>query len=49
MGNPDRAAEPTLERRLELALDHLALTLSFHGDRHGLKIFRKHLAAYVAG
>ena len=43
----DPAAEPDLARRLEIALEHYALTLAFHGDRHGLRIFRKHLAAYI--
>jgi tRNA-dihydrouridine synthase len=28
-------------------LDHLAASIAFHGPRHGVRIFRKHLAAYV--
>ena len=39
--------EPDMETRLALALDHFRDSLNFYGDRLGLKIFRKHLAAYV--
>jgi len=38
---------PPLETRLAIALDHFRDSLRFYGDRLGLKIFRKHLAAYV--
>jgi nifR3 family TIM-barrel protein len=38
---------PALEARLEIALDHFRDSLAFYGDRLGLKIFRKHLAAYI--
>jgi nifR3 family TIM-barrel protein len=40
-------AEPTLAERLEIVLEHLALSVRFHGDRLGVLTFRKHLAAYV--
>ena len=40
-------AEPGREARLEVVLQHLAESLAFYGDRNGLRIFRKHLAAYV--
>ena len=40
-------AAPQGEARLAVALDHLRDSLRFYGDRLGLKIFRKHLAAYV--
>lgn len=39
--------EPDREARLEVVLQHLSETLAFYGDRTGLRIFRKHLAAYV--
>lgn len=39
--------EPDAETRLAIALDHFRDSLAFYGDRLGLKIFRKHLAAYV--
>ena len=39
--------EPAAERRLGLALDHFADSLAFYGERHGLRIFRKHLGWYV--
>jgi len=39
--------EPDAETRLGIALDHLRESLAFYGDRLGLRIFRKHLAAYV--
>jgi nifR3 family TIM-barrel protein len=40
-------AEPDGAARLGIALDHFRDSLRFYGDRLGLKIFRKHLAAYV--
>jgi nifR3 family TIM-barrel protein len=40
-------AEPGVEARLEIVLAHLRDALVFYGDRLGLRIFRKHLAAYV--
>jgi len=45
----EQAGAPDLETRLQIALDHLAETLAFYGDRLGLKIFRKHLGWYVEG
>ncbi len=39
--------EPQVEERLAIALDHFRDSLEFYGDRLGLRIFRKHLAAYV--
>ena len=41
------AAEPDLAARLAVALDHLADSVAFYGDEHGVKIFRKHLGWYV--
>jgi nifR3 family TIM-barrel protein len=38
---------PDAESRLAIALEHFRDSLRFYGDRLGLKIFRKHLAAYV--
>jgi nifR3 family TIM-barrel protein len=38
---------PGAETRLAIALEHFRSSLAFYGDRLGLKIFRKHLAAYV--
>jgi nifR3 family TIM-barrel protein len=38
---------PDAATRLGLALDHFRDSLAFYGDRLGLKIFRKHLAAYI--
>jgi nifR3 family TIM-barrel protein len=40
-------AEPDAETRLTIVLDHFRDSLEFYGDRLGLRIFRKHLAAYV--
>ena len=37
--------EPQVEERLEIALQHFADSLSFYGDRLGLRILRKHLAS----
>jgi nifR3 family TIM-barrel protein len=40
-------AAPEAEDRLGIALEHFHSSLRFYGDRLGLRIFRKHLAAYV--
>jgi len=42
-----RFQEPDAEARLGVVLRHFRHSLAFYGDRLGLKIFRKHLAAYV--
>lgn len=39
--------EPSLQERLAIALDHLRDSLEFYGEKHGLKIFRKHLGWYI--
>lgn len=39
--------EPAMVVRLAIALEHLHDTMAFYGDDFGLKIFRKHLAAYI--
>ena len=38
---------PAADERLALALEHFRESLIFYGDHLGLRIFRKHLAAYV--
>lgn len=40
-------AEPDLARRLEIVIGHLRAAARFHGEKHGVRTFRKHLAAYV--
>jgi len=40
-------AAPDAPTRLGIALDHFRDALGFYGERLGLKVFRKHLAAYV--
>lgn len=40
-------AEPDAETRLSIAVAHLRDSLEFYGERLGLRIFRKHLAAYI--
>lgn len=42
-----RFIEPAGDARLEIVLAHFRESLAFYGPRLGLKIFRKHLAAYV--
>ncbi len=42
-----RAAEPRLETRLSIALEHMGESLAFYGDGLGLKMFKKHLGYYV--
>jgi nifR3 family TIM-barrel protein len=44
-GRPFR--EPDAGERLGIALGHFRDALGFYGERLGLRIFRKHLAAYV--
>ncbi|GAA0555007.1 nifR3 family TIM-barrel protein [Rhizomicrobium palustre] len=39
--------EPAMQERLTIALAHLRDTLDFYGERFGLRVFRKHLAAYI--
>jgi tRNA-dihydrouridine synthase B len=43
----DHCAEPDADARLAIVLEHLRDTLVFYGDTLGLKVFRKHLGAYV--
>jgi nifR3 family TIM-barrel protein len=45
--NGASAEEPPIWRRLQVVLEHLAATLRFHGDTLGVRLFRKHLAAYI--
>jgi nifR3 family TIM-barrel protein len=40
-------AAPDVETRLALVQAHLDDSLEFYGERLGLRIFRKHLAAYI--
>ncbi|WP_374570590.1 tRNA dihydrouridine synthase DusB [Phenylobacterium sp.] len=40
-------AAPDAETRLGVVLDHFRDSLAFYGERLGLRIFRKHLAAYI--
>jgi len=40
-------ADAVAEARLGVAMDHMAGSLAFYGERLGLRVFRKHLAAYV--
>lgn len=39
--------EPDAEARLAIALEHMAASLAFYGERLGLRMFRKHLGWYV--
>jgi nifR3 family TIM-barrel protein len=40
-------AEPNADERLAIVSEHLRDSLAFYGERNGLRIFRKHLAAYI--
>jgi len=42
-----KCAEPDLDERLAIALDHFADTLAFYGDALGVRVFRKHLGWYI--
>ena len=39
--------EPGLSDRLDVLLEHMDTSLSFYGDNLGLRMFKKHLGAYV--
>jgi len=39
--------EPSMTERLAIALEHLSDTIAFYGERFGVRVFRKHLAAYI--
>jgi tRNA-dihydrouridine synthase B len=39
--------EPNLDQRLTIVLEHFEAALGFHGDHHGVRIFRKHLGWYI--
>lgn len=45
--NGGEIAEPDLNERLGIVLDHMNDSIAFYGELHGLKIFRKHLGWYV--
>lgn len=45
-GRPHQA-EPAIAERLVIAIDHFRDSLAFYGERLGLRMFRKHLAAYI--
>ncbi len=38
---------PTGEALTDIVRGHLSRSVAFHGERHGVLIFRKHLAAYI--
>jgi nifR3 family TIM-barrel protein len=39
--------EPDAETRYGVVIGHMEASLAFYGDRHGLRIFRKHLGWYI--
>jgi nifR3 family TIM-barrel protein len=47
LAGEESPAEPTVDARLAIALDHFVDSLRFYGDALGLKVFRKHLGWYV--
>jgi len=47
LANGGRVVEPDMPERLAIVLNHLRDSLNFYGEKHGLKIFRKHLGWYV--
>lgn len=40
-------AEPPLAERLDIVLNHFRDSIAFYGERLGVRMFRKHLAAYI--
>lgn len=47
LSSNEDVVEPDLAARLDIALDHFHDSLSFYGDAHGVRIFRKHLGWYL--
>ena len=47
LSNGRAMVEPDLATRLGIVLQHFRDSLAFHGDLHGVKIFRKHLGWYI--
>jgi nifR3 family TIM-barrel protein len=47
LSNGRAMVEPELATRLGIVLEHFRDSLKFHGDLHGVKIFRKHLGWYI--
>lgn len=39
--------EPPMAERLEIALNHFRDSIAFYGEKLGLRMFRKHLSAYI--
>jgi tRNA-dihydrouridine synthase B len=40
-------AEPSVSERLAIVLEHLEGSMRFHGEAHGIRVFKKHLGWYV--
>lgn len=49
LNNKEIPATPTLMQQLDLILRHFQLTCEFYGEKHGIRIFRKHFCWYSAG
>jgi tRNA-dihydrouridine synthase B len=45
----EHSPEPTVERRVEVCLQHLRLAIEEKGERRGVIEFRKHYAGYLRG
>jgi len=43
----ERIVEPDADERFAIVLEHMRDSIAFHGELHGLKIFRKHLGWYI--
>jgi tRNA-dihydrouridine synthase B len=41
------ASEPEGDARLAIVFDHLAESIRFYGEEHGLRVFKKHLGWYI--
>lgn len=42
-------AEPTIEEKLQMCLEHLKLNVEYKGEKYGVQTFRKHYAGYLKG
>jgi tRNA-dihydrouridine synthase B len=49
MATGEHMAPPTLEERIAVALDHLAMSIEYKDDRYGILEFRKHWGGYLHG
>lgn len=43
----ENSREPDAPARLQIVIEHLSRSIRFYGEKHGMRMFRKHLGWYV--